>query len=361
MIQAPASSPIRVLVVDDSAFMRTALSRMIASEHDFEVVATARTGSEALSKINSLNPDVITLDVEMPGMDGLETLRAIMDGSPRPVVMVSSVTEKDADKTFAALAAGAFDYIPKQLSSNSLDILHIRPDLVTKIRAAAQSRNRNSVAKLSKRPPQTAPLEYLENNAAAPAIVAIGISTGGPKALQEILPRFPRDLPVPVLIVQHMPAGFTAPFAERLNALCAVTVREASHRESIRAGTVYIAPAGLHMTVERPSESLAYICLDPQPADSLHIPSVDIMMKSVAASFGKVAMGVIMTGMGSDGAEGMKAIRRSGGLTIGQDEASCTVYGMPRICSELGLLTRVVPLSQIPAAILQATRYRKRA
>jgi two-component system chemotaxis response regulator CheB len=163
------------------------------------------------------------------------------------------------------------------------------------------------------------------------------------------------------LIVQHMPPGFTAPFAQRLNSLCSVTVREAAHKDPILPGVVYIAPAGMHMTIDRPSESLSLICLDKQPENSMHMPSVDVMMKSVAKNFGNSAMGVIMTGMGSDGAQGMKAIYREGGLTVGQDEASCIVYGMPRACAELGVLNRVVPLSGIPSQILQATNYRRRA
>jgi two-component system chemotaxis response regulator CheB len=363
MTQAAATrSPVRVLVVDDSAFMRTALSRMIASESGFEVAATACNGSEALDKIASLDPDVVTLDIDMPGLDGLQTLRYIMIQFPRPVIMVSAVTEKCADSTFKALAAGAFDYVPKQMSRTSLDILHIRQDLISKIRAAAQSRTSHAALALARKPPQPCLSESPATSAVpTPAIVAIGISTGGPKALQEILPLFPRDLSVPIVIVQHMPPGFTAPFAQRLNTLCSVTVREASHRDALQPGVVYIAPAGIHMRVERSASSHCVLCLDPQPENSLHMPSVDVMMNSVAEIFGNLALGVIMTGMGSDGAEGMNAIHRRGGFTIGQDEATCTVYGMPRACAELGLLTRVVPLSQIPALILYATRYRRRA
>ena len=356
-LDARFRSPVRVLVVDDSAFMRSALSRMIAAESDLEVAGTAGNGTEALGKIASLDPDVITLDVEMPGLDGLETLRCIMVQCARPVIMVSAVTERDAEITFKALVAGAFDYVPKQLSSNSLDILHIQPDLIAKIRAAAAWRH--SAGAFGKKPPRPSPSEYQSTR--SPVIVALGTSTGGPKALQEILPLLPADLPVPILVVQHMPRGFTGPFAQRLNSLCSVSVREAIHRNPVLPGVVYIAPAGMHMTVEQASDSSALICLDTQPENSLHIPSVDIMMKSVARSFGDAAMGIIMTGMGSDGAQGMKAIHRSGGFTVGQDEASCTVYGMPRACAELGVLHRVVPLSQIPAQILQATCHRKRA
>jgi two-component system chemotaxis response regulator CheB len=352
------SPPIRVLIVDDSAFMRTALSRMIASEPGLEVVGTATTGSEALGKVASLDPDVVTLDVEMPGLDGLETLRRIMAFAPRPVIMVSAATERDAEITFNALAAGAFDYVPKQLSSTSLDILHIQPDLIAKIRAAAASRSSLLAGASRKKAPRSSSfLEHRNGNPTSPAIVALGTSTGGPKALQEILPLLPRDLPVPILIVQHMPPGFTAPFAHRLDSLCAVSVREAAHEELIEPGVVYIAPAGMHMTVERSSDSLGVICLDTRPEKSLHMPSVDLMMKSVARNFKHSSMGIIMTGMGSDGAEGMKAIYREGGFTVGQDEASCVVYGMPRACAEAGVLNRVVPLCQIPAQILQATNH----
>lgn len=189
----------------------------------------------------------------------------------------------------------------------------------------------------------------------------MGTSTGGPKALQEILVALPADLAVAILIVQHMPSGFTAPFAERLDRLCAVSVREASHGDTIQPGAVYVAPSGLHMTVQRPSHARTVIQLSHEPAHQLHTPSVDVMMESVATAFGPLAMGIIMTGMGTDGARGMGAIHRQGGLTLGQDEASCAVYGMPRACAELGILRVVVPASQIAQHILQATHYRKHA
>jgi len=352
---------VRVLVVDDSAFMRMALSRMITSESGFEVAGTACTGTEALGKIATLDPDVVTLDVQMPGLDGLETLRCIMTQSPRPVIMVSAVTEEDAEITFRALGAGAFDYVPKQMSSTSLEIAHIREDLVAKIWAAAQARHSPAGWPSCGMTLACSRLEEQNSNSISPAIVALGTSTGGPKALQEILPLFPPDLSVPLLIVQHMPLGFTAAFAQRLNSLCSLTVREAVDHEPIRPGVAYIAPAGMHMTVERNSDLRACICLRTRPQNCLHIPSIDLMMKSVAETFRNLAMGIIMTGMGSDGAEGMKAIQRQGGLTIGQDETTCAVYSMPRACAELGALSRSVPLSLIPAQILQATHYCKHA
>ena len=355
----PTKPQIRVLIVDDSAFMRTALARMVISDPALWVVATAASGIEALQKIGTLDPDVITLDVQMPGLDGLETLRRIMAQFPRPVIMVSSATLKDADTTFSALAAGAFDYVPKQLSPTSLNLFDIRADLIAKIKAAAESRHSRDYFILTRKPPRAVDLLMRDASPSPPAIVALGISTGGPKALEEILPALPGDLPVPILVVQHMPVGFTAPFAERLNNLCAVSVCQASHGDIVQPGVVYIAPAGSHMTVDRPTNLRTVICLSDGPENHVHVPSADVMMQSVAFAFHSEAMGVIMTGMGSDGAQGMNAIHREGGLTVGQDEPSCAVYGMPRVCAEMGILDRVVPLSQIPHEILQATRYRK--
>src|SRR5579871_2061502 len=269
MNQSPTSQrTVRVLIVDDSAFMRTALARMVASEAGFEVAATACSGSDALEKISSLDPDVVTLDVEMPGLDGLGTLRCIMNRFPRPVIMVSAATENNAEMTFGALSAGAFDYIPKRLSATSLEIAHIRSDLVTKIRAAAHARRSHPAIPNSRKPPRPAHVGSADATTEAPEIVVIGTSTGGPKALQEILPRFRRDLPVPLLIVQHMPAGFTAPFAQRLNTLCSITVREATNRELVRPGVAYIAPSGTHLRVQRRlSDSQTIVCLNPHPED----------------------------------------------------------------------------------------------
>lgn len=358
--EAATRTLVRVLIVDDSAFMRTALSRMIASASGFEVVGTACDGLEAMAKITSLNPDVVTLDVQMPGLDGLQTLRRIMSECPRPVIMVSAATERDANDTFNALGSGAFDYVPKRMSSTSLDIDHIRQDLIAKIRAAAQSRNPEPAA-VYKKPPRSSSTDFADVMTANPAVVALGASTGGPKALEQILPLLPGDLSVPMLIVQHMPAGFTGPFALRLNSMCSVEVHEAVDNEPILPGVIYMAPSGIHMTVQRFSDVRATISLDSQPENHLHMPSVDVMMKSVAKNFKNLAMGVILTGMGVDGAEGMNAIRMQGGLTIGQDEASCAVYGMPRACAELGALAHVVPLLQIPNQIVEATRCRRRA
>jgi two-component system, chemotaxis family, protein-glutamate methylesterase/glutaminase len=354
------SRQIRVLVVDDSGFMRTALTRMIESDPSLKVIGAARDGSEALEKISALKPDIVTLDIEMPRLNGLDALKRIMSDFPLPVIMVSVATQEGADTTFEALSLGAFDYVPKQVATGSLDIVKIRDDLVEKIKAAFVSRRRKPVQRTSS--PVEAPPMIVPRPASArgPSIVIIGTSTGGPKALQDILPLLPADLGVGILVVQHMPSGFTGPFANRLNKLCKVSVQEADHRQEIMPGVVYIGPAGLHMTVDRPPTGPARICLSHEPLGTLHTPSVDVTMLSVAERFRSAAMGIILTGMGADGALGMQAIFKAGGLTVGQDEATCTVYGMPRACAVLGILQRVVPLQRIPEQILIATEHYKR-
>ena len=351
----PSNPEVKVLVADDSAFMRTALKRMIESDPSLRVIGTAQTGMEALEKVKSLQPDVVTLDIEMPGLNGLETLKRIMQESPRPVIMVSSLTQEGAETTLEALDLGAFDYLPKQLSYASLDIVKIKDDLVAKIKAAHRFHLPGRRALATEPPPTAGPTSPFHGT--TPVIVALGTSTGGPKALQEMLPALPKDLPVGVLIVQHMPPGFTGPFARRLNNLCQVTVLEADEGMVVQPAYVYIAPAGSHMTVRRRGPQTV-LHVSATPANTLHIPSVDIMMLSVAECFRSLAMGVIMTGMGADGALGMEAIFREGGLTVGQDESTCAVYGMPRSCAEMGVLRRVVPLMRIPQEILSAVSYR---
>ena len=347
----------RILIAEDDEALARFVRQGLEGEH--YTVDVLADGEQARAAAIEFEYDVVILDLNLPKLDGVSVLRHLRLKKPSLPVLVLTQRTRVEDRV-QCLDTGADDYVPKRLSSTSLDILHIRQDLLAKIRAAALSR-KPYFAQPPRKPPYTATPETQEKFPFTPAIVALGTSTGGPKALQDILPLFPQDLSVPILIVQHMPVGFTAPFAQRLNTMCAVSVREATHRETIRPGVVYIAPAGMHMSVARPSDSRTSIWLDAEPEDCLHIPSVDILMTSVANAYGNLALGVILTGMGSDGAEGMKAIYRHGGITIGQDEASCTVYGMPRVCAELGVLTRVVSLSDIPAQILHATRYRRRA
>ncbi len=375
---------VTVLIADDSSFMRTALSRMVESDDSLRVVGTAQDGLETLAKIDSLQPDVVTLDIDMPGMDGLETLRRVMWEKPRPVIIVSSLARSGADATIEALELGAFDCIAKGLSYASEDVLKVQNELVSKIKAAAGSgmfgatASRPSLsaadegvrfyasasaASLSRSgmstssvpafrlrapripartvlssPPAPPPLTPA-GHATPPAVIAIGTSTGGPRALNELLSALPADLSVPILIVQHMPAGFTGPFAKRLDDSCHLEVHEAKQGDVMLAGHVYIAPAGKHLTVRRRSAAEVALNLSLLPGNALHVPSADVMMSSVARVFRSSAMGIILTGMGDDGSRGMTAIFSAGGLTFGQDQASCIVYGMPRACAEMGVLS----------------------
>jgi two-component system chemotaxis response regulator CheB len=340
--------------------MRAALSRVVESAPTLQVCGTARHGLETLEKIRQLRPDVVTLDVEMPILNGLEVLKRIMKEFPRPVIMVSSLTQEGAEVTLEALGIGAFDYLPKSESGHPLDPQKLKHDLIAKIEAAAHS-------PLARQMHTDGPLPAVavsdvppsEEFRSLPEIVVLGTSTGGPKALQEILPQLPADLPVGVLVVQHMPPGFTAPFAKRLDSLSKLKVKEASQGELVEPGSVYIAPAGQHSTVSRRG-SKTILHISSEPSGTLHKPSVDVMMLSVAEEFGRHTLGIIMTGMGSDGLHGMTAIRNAGGITIGQDEATSAVYGMPRCCAESGVLQKVVPLPLLPRQILQAVRYRTR-
>jgi two-component system chemotaxis response regulator CheB len=347
---------IRVVVADDSAFMRTAITRMIQSDPQMRVVATAQDGIDALEKIAEWDPDVITLDLEMPRLDGLGVLRRLMPENPKPVIMISSLTQDGAEATLSAFDLGAFDCIPKGSSFATLDILRIREDLILKIRAAAAFKHMlHRLAPGAKHAVTVPPILRSHSHVGpVPSVIAIGTSTGGPRALQEIIPKLPADLSAGVVIVQHMPQGFTGPFARRLDDLSEVTVREAADNEPVQPGTVLVAPATWHMTLTQASAGKYAVRLSKMPENTLHRPSVDVMMLSAAEVCGSHVMGVILTGMGSDGAQGMKAISEKGGRTVGQDESTCAVYGMPRACDELGVLDRVMPLSEIPAEIIHA-------
>ena len=347
---------IRVLIADDSSLMRAALSRIVESDPALEVAGIAIDGMDAVEQVKALQPDVVTLDIEMPRLNGLEALTRIMAESPRPVIMLSSLTREGARITLEALDKGAFDFIAKPGSQAALGIFDIRDDLLAKIKSAKHSPLTRAGSSPSRKAPVRATIGLSATIKTQPAIVAIGASTGGPKALQDVLSQLPLQLPTGIVVVQHMPTGFTAQFAERLNHLCHLSVLEAKGGEIIEPGTVYIAPAGLHMTVSR-AGSRYRTQLSSIPTGTLHTPSVDVLMNSVASVFGNHAMGVILTGMGADGAQGMKAIRDGGGWTVGQDAESCAVYGMPRSAAEINALCRVAPLHQIASEILGAVMH----
>jgi two-component system, chemotaxis family, protein-glutamate methylesterase/glutaminase len=350
-----ATSPIRVLIADNSLVMRETLRRAIESEPSFEVCGTAADGLQTLEKVRELQPDVVTLDVQMPLLDGIEVLKRIMKEFPRPVIMVSSHTTQGAEVTMEALNIGASDYLPKPGTGRASDPRRFRDELVSKIEAAARSMIEKSDD--ATRPPALTTSREPNDQPTKPEIIAVGTSTGGPAALQEILPELPADLPVGVIVVQHMPPGFTGPLAERLDLISEIKITEAQYGDTIEPGTVYIAPAGMHITVKRQPASKPTIVLSDYLPGTLHKPSVDLMMLSVAAVFGSHSCGVILTGMGRDGLQGMMAIHRAGGTTIGQDEATCTVYGMPRVCAEKGVLQKILPLSDITKEILHILKY----
>jgi two-component system chemotaxis response regulator CheB len=367
--------PTKVLVVDDSPFMRKAIERMLQAP-DIVVVGSARDGLDALDKVRSLDPDIVTLDVEMPRLDGLGCLKRIMAEMPRAVLMVSSLTQDGAQATLEALALGALDFIPKETSLASASILQIQQDLQEKVRKLARSPRFRKVrpagpaaapALAAFSPQPGAPGAPVHPAAVAQAsqaiarlgaiggpraeLLAIGCSTGGPKALQDLLPALPRALPVPCLVVQHMPGTFTKPFAERLNGICQVEVREATHGEPTVPGTVYIAPGGMHM-LYRQRGGGGCIELSAEPADSLHRPSVDVMFQSIADHCTRQVLAMILTGMGSDGTRGMVSLKAKGAHTMAEAEESCVVYGMPRAAFERGCVDQVAPLQDM-AGILR--------
>ena len=363
---------IRVLVVDDSAFMRKAIRNMLESDPEIHVVGTARDGMEGVEQVRALNPDLVTLDVEMPRMDGLEALRRIMQEHPVPVLMVSSLTEEGARATLEALDLGAVDYIPKNLANLSVNIVKIRDDLLRKVKTIARTRHAILRRLHDSRPsggrppsggdgrvPRSQPVGAEPRvpgagirGAQRVRVVAIGASTGGPKALQEILPALPKEFPVGILVVQHMPKAFTGPFAQRLDQMSQIRVKEAEPRDRVEPGTALIAPGGVHLKAHRVKTTEVEVVLSEQPSEMLHKPSVDVMMHSVAEAFGGNSLGVILTGMGADGKEGVAAIKRAGGKVLAQDEASCVVYGMPKAVVDAGLADKVVSLEELPGEIV---------
>ncbi|HON41797.1 MAG TPA: chemotaxis response regulator protein-glutamate methylesterase [Bacillota bacterium] len=354
---------ISVLVADDSAFMRKVVSDLIAADPELVVVGTARNGSDCIQKARSIRPDVITLDVEMPVMGGLEALPTLTTELGIPVVMLSSLTQAGADVTIRALSLGAVDFVPKPSGAISLDIAAVRDELVRKIKAAAAisaglvrtlARDLRTPAlgpaPVSMPTTPTTPTRPSTARAAARKVVVIGTSTGGPRALTQVIPWLPPNLPAAVLIVQHMPAGFTRSLAERLNDLSRIRVTEAQGGETIAEGEALIAAGGRHMLVAADGA----LVLDDSPPMHGVRPAVDMTMNSAVDVFGRRIVGVIMTGMGSDGADAMARVKLAGGKTIAEHESSCVVYGMPRSVVERGIADKVVPLPEIADEIVNA-------
>lgn len=337
-------SKVRVLVVDDSALMRKLIPQILARDHDIEVVGTAMDGAFGLKKIHDLKPDVVTLDLEMPRMDGMETLRQIMRQSRVPVIVVSSYSTEGATATFKALALGAFDFVAKPHDAASAHMEQIATDLISKIKVASKAKRlAGPRVELERVTPSRKPSRPRMD---ATKIVAIGISTGGPNALQYLLSQMPADFPGSIVVVQHMPEGFTELFARRLDESCALEVKEAQSGDVLTAGRVLICPGDRHIKVRR--MALAHtVVLSDEPRANGHRPSVDVLFRSMATEFGSHGIGVLMTGMGDDGADGMRLIKQAGGMTIAQSEESCVVFGMPKAAIERGFAMRVVPLDAL--------------
>ena len=335
---------LRVLVVDDSALMRKLLAQILESDSDIEVVGTAINGEFALRKIEELRPHVVTLDLEMPGLNGIGVLKQIMRTHKTPVVVVSSHSTAGAAITLKALALGAVDFVAKPTDVASR-LREVTSELVAKIKVAAESRRVPAIpvgAKIEK------PAVYPNQRAAR--LFAIGISTGGPYALEYVLSQLPADFPGAIAVVQHMPEGFTGLFARRLDEGCALQVKEAQPGDLLLAGRALICPGNRHMRVRRLSLG-DVVSLAEDDRVNGHRPSVDVLFRSVAKEFGRQGVGILMTGMGDDGAEGMKAMKDAGAMTLTQSEESCVVYGMPKVAVDRGYSQRTVTLKEIPQVL----------
>ncbi len=347
---------IKVLVVDDSSFMRKVITDILTDSGDIEVAATAKNGFEAIELVDKLNPDVITLDIEMPVMDGLSCLKALMEKSFIPVIMLSSLTKEGADCTIEALGYGAVDFITKPRNIFDMSGEEKKHEIIFKVKTAARLKGRKKTV-TNIQIPIKGPKDkgnIKNKDGTLDYLVAIGTSTGGPKALQNVVPFIPGGLPAAILIVQHMPPGFTRSLAERLDSISQVSVKEAEDGDIVKAGWVYIAPGGNHMLVEKIQSGEIRIKLSKADPIGGHRPSVNAMMDSVAELEFENTIGVIMTGMGADGSEGVVNIKkRSSGYIIAQDEESCVVYGMPKMAVQTGVVDAVVPLNQISNEIIR--------
>jgi two-component system chemotaxis response regulator CheB len=351
----PQQAKTRILIVDDSSFMRMAIRSVLSKDPSFDIVGTAADGIEGVEKAIALKPDLITMDVEMPRMDGIAALKQIMAKAPTKVIMVSTLTNEGAKSTFEALEAGAIDYIPKNVTDSSDAQNTFKQDLMRKIKEAMASHIRRAPTPSSILTRTTAPIVSAASRPTSSKFlgkkiqyVGIGASTGGPVALQEVLSRIPVNFPYGLMVGIHMPKAFTGPYADRLNAKCSMTIREAVDGDILKPGLALIAPGGMHTTLVRQG---THIVVRTKPTSDypqyVYIPSVDLMLSSMAEATAGSMLGVILTGMGSDGFKGMQLLKQKGGITIAQDEATSTIYGMPKACVDGGVADEVLPLGQI--------------
>lgn len=391
---------VRVLIVDDSSFMRRSLETLMDKSPDIEIVGTAANGQEALEMCRDLDPDVVTLDIEMPVMDGLTALKKIMAENPLPVIMISSLTSEGADVTLEALEVGALDYITKPSSMSLPDVEGFAEGLIRRVKALAlrkpflrlrhrskkeekpecisdpgkdavrkgrdAARTEEEVAKrverrrieLQNRCPEIPSLEPAKT-AKSPTpirrglydLVVVGVSTGGPPAVQKILAELPENFPAPIVIAQHMPGSFTGPFAARLDSLLALKVKEAEGEEALKPGWVYVCPGGKHLRIQKKAALTGLVTLDPQEA--LYKPSVDVLMETAGEVMGAKVLGIMLTGMGSDGLKGAEVLKDRGGRLLAQSERSCVVYGMPKAVVDAGLADDILDIDDIGPAIVK--------
>jgi len=347
------SRKISVLVVDDSAYARTNLSRRLSEDSELEIIGWAGDGVEAVEKAKELNPDVITMDIVMPKMDGLDALEAIMKDRPTPVVMVSALTREGANITIRALELGAVDFVLKPGRSTELAVGNVADDICAKVKMAAAATVRAGASSTAKRASASGPTKRVEiASGGKDMAVVIGVSTGGPQALREVLPLFPASTEAAILVVQHMPAGFTRSLAERLNEAAKLPVEEAHAGSTVEPGKILIAPGGFHMTISRSRR----VELNDGPTECGVRPSVNVTMESVVNVYGADTIGVLLTGMGNDGTRGAGLIKAAGGRVVAQDESTCVVYGMPKSVAEAGYVDRVVKLNRIAAEVGRTSR-----
>lgn len=337
---------VRVLIVDDSAFVRKTVREMLSRNPYIEVVGAARDGLEALEMVEQLKPDVVTCDLGMPRLDGVGFVRQQMSRRRLPILILSAANG-EAAHAIEALEAGAVDFVQKPTALATDDLFRIREELIEKVKAAA------NVAVHSLAAPEAKETALPVKETSRVEAVVIGVSTGGPQALRALLPRFPESFPVPIVMVLHMPVGFTALYATKLNEICALEVREAAEGDELRPGLSLLAPAGRHLKLMRSASGRVVSRLAVQPIESLHRPSVDVLFHSAAEIFGPNVLGVVMTGMGSDGREGSGWIKAKGGMVITEAEESCVIYGMPRSVVEAGLSDAAVPLPRLAEAIIE--------
>lgn len=345
---------IRVLIADDSALMRKLLTRILEADPDIEIIGAARDGNDVVEKARVLQPDVITMDVNMPGQDGITALQYIVYEKICPVIMVSSLTQEGAVTTFEALELGAFDFVPKPGGTVSSNMDSVSEELISKVKAAVLSKRRRRSDRAAQEKKQSLPTGRASSGTSkAMKAVAMGISTGGPKMIYEVLPLLPADINAALFLVQHMPANFTSTYVKRLNSNCALEVVEAKAGMKVEKGIIYVGSGGRHLNLAKNSAGEVLLRLPSKP-DHLFIPSVSVMMKSVLSVYGSQTVGVIMTGMGNDGADAMAEIRQAGGMTIAESEESAIVFGMPGEAIKLGGAQVVAPIWDIAREIMRA-------